>query len=217
MLNNLCLLFSLLFINSCANPQSSPSLLSPQQLVKMVYVVNHGKHTGIAIKRSDIPETIWPEVGDFLHANYLEVGWGAADYYQARQPSLSQGLQALLFPSASVLHVVVLPNSPKVSFPPGQVAEVRLSEDGFIHLCEYIHLSYLHDIQGRALPVGNSVYGQGFFYQAQGQYHLLNNCNHWTASALEVAGYPLVKGYVMSADYLMNQIGGRDTQPVKNE
>lgn len=196
----------LLLLTGCATPLQLLYSPAPQQLIKIVYIVNHGKHTGIVVNRREVQESLWPELVDFPNTTYLEVGWGAADYYPATQPTISMGLQALLFPSASVLHVVPLPKSFVVSFPPGRVVAISLSVEGFARLCEFIHNSYTHDAQGRALPVGNSVYGQGYFYQAQGQYHLLNNCNHWTASALRVAGYPITPVYAITANNVMSQL-----------
>src|SRR5262245_52075473 len=60
--------------------------------VVAVYLVAHDEHTGIALRRADIPAELWPERRDFPRAEFLEVGWGARDYYMGRD----QGLRGTL-------------------------------------------------------------------------------------------------------------------------
>lgn len=50
-----------------------------------VWVVRHRWHTGLVVRREDVPADIWPERDDFPGAEYLEVGWGERDFYQARR------------------------------------------------------------------------------------------------------------------------------------
>jgi hypothetical protein len=38
--------------------------------------VSHGWHTGLVIRRADIPEGIWPEPHHYADPAYVEVGWG---------------------------------------------------------------------------------------------------------------------------------------------
>ena len=77
------LVFSAL-LAGCAGALQGLYPPAPGELVKPVYVINHGWHTGIAVRRADIPQGVWPEHGDFADFEYVEVGWGDRDFYVAR-------------------------------------------------------------------------------------------------------------------------------------
>jgi hypothetical protein len=105
-----------------------------------VYVVHHGAlHTGLAVKRSDIPRSHWPASADFAHAKYIEVGWGDDDGY--RKP-LTSGIttKALLGDRQTVLLADGFSQSPARKFgdPKFTVLAVGLSEAGFTQLCDHI-------------------------------------------------------------------------------
>ena len=70
-------------LGSCAG--STKSLYPPRagEAHRTVYVINHGTlHTGLAVKRSDIPRGVWPAHRDYSGFKYLEVGWGDDDGYR---------------------------------------------------------------------------------------------------------------------------------------
>src|ERR687895_541090 len=152
-----------------------------------IYLVRHSWHTGIVIKRADIPSGIWPESKDFPAAEYLEIGWGDWDFYQSREPGSWLTFKAAFWPTASVLHVVGFRGPLVRYFPYNEIIELKLSQRSFKLLCRYLHNSYARDSR---------------FYPARGKFHLLNTCNVWAARALQAAGYPLTSaittGGVMS-------------------
>jgi hypothetical protein len=47
----------------------------PGEATVTIYVVAHGWHTGIVIRRDDIPAEAWPEHRRILAARFLEAGW----------------------------------------------------------------------------------------------------------------------------------------------
>src|SRR5216117_2715228 len=87
----------------CAGP--TKSLYPPRtgETHRTVYVINHGTlHTGLAVKRSDIPGGVWPANRDYSSYKYLEVGWGDDDGY--RKPLTSGiALKALTGSKRTVL------------------------------------------------------------------------------------------------------------------
>ena len=189
---------------ACAGPMTVLYPPRAHEPTRWVYVVSHGWHTGMVVKRQDIPLDVWPESRDFPDADYLEVGWGEWDYYQAREPSVGLALKAACG-STSVLHVVGFRGPVTAYFPQSDIIALELSQRGFERLCGYIHHSY--DLAGmsKALPVGPGLYGNSRFYPAQGQFHLLNTCNVWTAQALRAAGYPIRVFGALTASSVMSQ------------
>jgi uncharacterized protein (TIGR02117 family) len=185
---------------SCAGTIEKTASADSSRSVLKVYLVNYGWHTGLIIGKSSIPEGLWPESADFPGAQYLEVGWGDRDYYQASRPDLWMTLKAALVPTASVLYVkpVVMPS--RLYY---ERIEFKLNSEAFYHLCRYIHESYDRNGLMRAVALAPVTYSGGRFYPARGSFHLLRTCNAWTASALKAAGIPMGVFSGLSASRLM--------------
>ncbi len=188
---------------ACAGPVKGLHPQSPGERASSIYLVSHGWHTGIVVKRADIPEGLWPENRDFPEAEYLEVGWGERDFYQSRDPGLWATLKAALLPNPSVLHVVSFKGSVVSYFPASEIIELEPSPQGLRELVRYIHTSYAREGAKVAQPLGPGLYGNSRFYPAQGKFYLFNNCNTWTVRALRAAGYPI--SYAITAGGLMSE------------
>ncbi len=191
---------------ACASPPNGLFPPGPDEPAKTIYVVSHGWHAGIVVKRSDIPPGIWPQHNEFLEAEYLEVGWGDKDYYMTSQPGLGTILNAGLLPTDSVLHIVGFRGSVTRYFPRSEVIRIELSEAGFQRLCRYIEDSYAHGEAGLSQPLGPSLYGDGRFYLSQETYHAFNTCNAWTARALRDAGGPIIPAANLTVETLMTNV-----------
>jgi uncharacterized protein (TIGR02117 family) len=188
---------------ACASPPEDLSPPGPGEPSITIYLVRHGWHAGIVVKRADIPAGIWPQHNDFPDAEYLEAGWGDKDYYMTPSPHLGITLKAGFLPTASVLHIVGFSGSVTRYFPRSEVIRIELSEAGFQRLCSYLENSYALDEAGRSQPLGPSLYGAGQFYLSQESYHAFNTCNVWTARALREAGCPITPAENHSIDTLM--------------
>ena len=199
----LLLLLILSPLGGCASPPAEPPTVP--HLAKVVYVLGHGWHTGLVVQRADIPDGIWPEHNDFPKAQYVEVGWGDKDFYQAQEPTFSLALKAALQSTASVLHVVGFNGPPEAYFPESEVIAVRLSPPGFERMSTFIHATYKRDENGRAIYLGPGWYEYSKFYLAMGTYHLFNTCNTWVAKALQAAGSPMYPASAMTAGNVMEQ------------
>ncbi len=190
---------------SCASPPRDLFPPGPNTPIKSIYLVSHGWHAGIVVKRADIPRGIWPQHNDFPEAEYLEVGWGDKDYYMTPTPHLGITLKAGLLPTASVLHIVGFRGSVTRYFPHSEVIRIDLSEAGFKRLCTYLENSYARDGAGLSQPLGPSLYGEGRFYLSRESYHAFNTCNVWTARALRNAGCPITPAATLTVDTLMTR------------
>ena len=170
-----------------------------------MYLVSHGWHTGIVVRRADLPAEVWPESEDFPAAEYLEVGWGDRDFYQSAEFDWSIALKAALWPTPSVLHLVGFSGSVVDYFPHSEVLEVELSHPGFKRLVAFVHDRFDRNGAVRAIRLRAGLYGQSAFYPARGKFHLFNTCNVWTARALRTAGLPVTPFYAITTDSLMSQ------------
>lgn len=196
----------LLALGACAAP---PGPADPQGggPAVAVYLVAHDKHSGIAVRRADIPTGLWPEKRDFPQAEYLEVGWGDRDYYYGRNQSLAGTLRAALgSDNPSVLHVAGVRGPLAENFPASEIIEVKLTRDGFERLVRYIHDAYDRAGAPTVAPLGPGLYGDSRFYPAWESFNLLRTCNVWTARGLRGAGLPVHDSITMEG--LLSQARG---------
>jgi len=200
------LMLALLLLAGCApNRGQDLSAMEGTGPVRTIYLIDLGWHTGLAVKRADIPAGLWPESEDFPNAEYLEVGWGDRDFYQAQGFNLWFALKAVLVPTASVLHVVGLPVRPAAYFPAAEIVEMALSEPQFEQIIVSIHNTYARGDTARAQAIGPGLYSDSRFYAAEGKFHLFNTCNVWVARALRNAGLPIVPFFAVTSDGLLSQ------------
>ena len=198
------LMLALLF--ACAAPPRAPFPPEPGEPSKTIYLVSHGWHAGIVVKRTDIPPGIWPQHNDFPDAEYLEVGRGDKDYYMTPSPHMGITLKAGLLPTESVLHIVGFRGSVTRYFPYSEVIRIDLSEEGFTRLCNYLENSYALDEAGHSQPLGPSLYGDGQFYLSRISYHAFSTCNVWTARGLREAGCPITPSANVTVETLMETV-----------
>ena len=189
------------WLTSCATPQAKPNLSGPGERTKTVYVVHHGTlHTGLTVKRSDIPVDIWPANQDYGGSKFIEVGWGDDDGY--RKPLTSGiAIKALAGSKRTVLLTDGFSQPPlsKYSDPKFTVLAVDLSDAGFTRLCEHVGRTYALDDKQEPIRLG------GGWYRARGTYSAFNTCNTWVAVGLQKAGCPLSPAFCS----LPNQLLGR--------
>lgn len=201
------LIFSIALFTGCA--KAVDGLYPPQpdrNDTKTVYVVNnYGDHTGIVISRKEAAPYL-QAFDDFKSARYLEIGWGDAAYYQAKEISFWLSMRAAFWPTDSVLHVVALENDPLVHFSESKVVALELSKAGFVRLVEFIDKSFALDENGKIIRLGSGLYGKSSFYRAEGTFYLFNNCNDWSADAVRSSGFPISTFYVLTAGNLIYQL-----------
>lgn len=190
---------------ACATPFRDAPAPSKSEPRNTIYLVSHGWHAGIVLRRAEIPDNVWPAPGDFLDAQYLEVGWGDMDYYQTQDPPIGLILKAALLPTASVLHIVGFSGTVPVYFPFSEIIRIELSSAGFAHLLQTLAESFARDGTANAMSLGPGLYGNSRFYLAREKYHLFNTCNVWTARALRAAGLPIIPAGAITAENLMSQ------------
>ena len=199
------ILFLAVSCSACAAPVMETPASGENKPRKTIYLVSHGWHAGIVLRRADIPDILWTELGGFPDARYLEVGWGDMDYYQSPNSHMGLILKAALLPTASVLHIVGFNGSVPAYFPYSEIIEIELTSAGLEHLSRTIAASFTRDEAGHIMSLGPGLYGNSRFYLSRETYHLFNTCNVWTARALRAAGLPITPARAISVESLMSQ------------
>ncbi len=203
-LKQVLLALTLVALCACGAPAPSEAESKAGVPAVVVYLVAHDDHTGIAIRRADIPAGLWPESRDFPQAEFLEVGWGARDYYMGRDQGFWGTLKAAVGHTQSVLHVAGFRGPPAEYFRASEVIELSIPPDGFERLVRTIHDAHERAGAAPAAPLGPGLYGDSRFYPAWQQFNLFNTCNAWTARALRSAGLPVEDA--ITKEGLMSQV-----------
>jgi uncharacterized protein (TIGR02117 family) len=193
-----------LFAAGCASVTAPPSL--PPAASRPVWVVGHGWHVGLALRRADVAPHLWPEAHAHGHREYVEVGWGDGDFYPAEHGTLGLALRAAFSSRGSVLHVAAFDRGVAEFFMAAPVIELRVAPRDFDRLCRFVAATHARDAGGDGIVVGPALYGAGAFYKARPRYGVLHNSNRWAARALARAGVPVAPALTVGSGSLLVQV-----------
>lgn len=202
------LLILLMFLPSCASlPRAHRNFTSANtERNQRIYVASHGWHTGIILEKKNLNHRMHSLAKRFPHADYYEVGWGDAGFYQANKITAKITLNAVFLPSDTVVHLVGLNSDPVSYFSNSQVQEVSISDEGMKSLCAFVESSFARDETGKPKMLGPGLYGDSQFYEGQGKYHIFNGCNKWTAKALHSGGIDIEPVMKITSASVMREI-----------
>lgn len=174
-----------------------------------VYVVCHGWHTGFVVPAAPLRARL-PGVDQGLgRAPYLELGWGDAVFYRAREFRSGLALRAVFMATDSVVHVAPVPSEVYPFLNTPGVALLCLSDRQLASLLDFIAGSFHRDAGGRIVAASGGAPGRSRFYEGVGAYSLMNTCNTWTAKGLKSAGLALWPSFKLTADSVMGYLRGR--------
>jgi uncharacterized protein (TIGR02117 family) len=176
---------------------------------RTIYVAGHERHAGIVVDRRDFAAVLDLDAPDFLTRDWLEFGWGDADFYQDRGESFLLGLKAVLLPTGAVMHVHAFSGAPSSNFSKSEVLELPLTDGGYASLLAFLRAAFKRDEGGRVASLGPGLYGLSRFYAAEGTYHAFHTCNTWAAEALAAGGFPIEPAGVLTVGQFMSRVRGR--------
>ncbi len=189
----------------CHLPRQTVSSRGEPDSTSAVYVVRHGWHAGIAVRRSGVSTGRWPVLENFPDARYLEVGWGEARYYPGQSRGVWGVLRAGAWPTGSVVHVVPMHRPVPDRFSRHTVVRVAVSAAELDALATFIAESFAVDSTGQATAAAPGYYTDSRFYASSLTYHVFNNCNHWAAAALEAAGCDVSPRWIFTVGQVVRQ------------
>ncbi|MGO4704195.1 DUF2459 domain-containing protein [Microvirga sp. 2MCAF38] len=180
---------------------SDPKLFPAGEDGLDIALISNGYHAGLAIPLpamasvagNDGLAALIPVVTRFQHYDWIEIGWGDADFYRATPSAASMqwqlALKALSGPgSGSVLHVVGIEDRPERFF--DNVTRIRISKSGLARLLSRANSTFALGPDRQPEALGPGLYGPSLFYRAIGDFNLFRVCNHWVADLLDAAGIP---------------------------
>jgi uncharacterized protein (TIGR02117 family) len=171
----------------------------------IVYVIAGSWHTEIALPRDEMAGGLARLAAIFPTAPYLIFGWGARDFYMARNPGLGDLLRAAV-PGPAVMLVIPLGVRPTAYLGPANAWGIPLSRAGAARLSQFLWDSVAKNRAGEPIRAGAGPIPQSEFYAASGSYDAADTCNTWTAEALHAAGLPVSAAGVVLAGQVIGQI-----------
>ena len=197
---------ALLLASGCAPPLTELQLGAQAENARNIFVVNYGWHTSIVIKKGDIDSSALPELRDFPDAEYVDIGWGDWDYYQAPDPGPGLALKAAFWSRRSVLHVMGFNEAVENYFSGSEIVRIPLSDKAFRMLIEFVAAAFLRPDGAGPVPGLRGLTPNSRFYPATGRFHLFRTCNTWVAEALHAAALPIAPVYAFTAGNLSYQV-----------
>lgn len=171
-----------------------------------IFVVSHGRHTGLIVPADTIQSRL-PELKNrFSNALYLEFGWGDEKFYQADEITSGLVMQAIFWPTESVMHVVAIPQKPDIYFHNSAVESRYLEPKNYATLLLFIEKSFSRNSVDKIIGMKNGIYGNSQFYKGAGDYYLMNTCNTWTAKGLKSAGIDIHPTFKLTAESIMSAL-----------
>jgi uncharacterized protein (TIGR02117 family) len=190
---------------ACLGPVRDLYPPQPGAVTVTVHVVRYGWHSGLVIRRDQIPTGVWPEHARLPAARFLEVGWGDRAFYRLPDAGIALALEAAFASEGSVLHVTGLDRPPAEHFAHAEITEVDLSAGGLEALSRFISRTYARDASGAPIDLGPGLYPGSRFYAATGRYSLFYTCNSWIAEALRAGGCPITPAWALTGGNLAFQ------------
>jgi uncharacterized protein (TIGR02117 family) len=175
----------------------------------LIWVVNHGWHTGLVIDRRAARGVLVALDEAFPDARYIEIGWGDEGFYTAPDGAITLrlALEAMFSSRGAVMHVVGLPAPPAAVFPHAAIAPLVVSDAGFRAMLAAVGESFRRDRDGHAIALRRGLYGDSRFFMALGRYSMMFTCNSWTARMLRETGCPISSAVSLTAGVTMLQAG----------
>lgn len=153
-----------------------------------LHLYSNGFHSDIGAPAEIFPadhplRRLYPEARSFL------IGWGDERFYYSDGTNLLLGLDALIPPSPSVLHIAYNAGPSSAYLGPNDDLAIGVSREGAMGFVAYVDRYLVRDPGG--LPIRTSdgkVIGRSSFLRSRASFHLFNVCNQWMARALRAAG-----------------------------
>ena len=201
----------MLLISACS---TKPHIVKSTDITVLsateVSIVSHGWHTGFVVPAETITKLL-PQLKErFSDAPYIEFGWGDKGFYQAKEITSGLTVQAIFWPTESVIHAVAIPEPPEIYFSSSDIETLCLQDGQYAKLISFIENSFYKENNSDIVPLKKGIYGDSQFYKGEGDYYLMNTCNKWTAKGLSSADMDISTTFKLTAGGIMDYLSERN-------
>lgn len=200
------ILFLTVFFSCSSSEKITQRTSGTSEYPHKIYLMMKGWHTGIILEVNEASLQHIPELADFKHKKYVDIGWGNAEYYRIPGFDIKLGLKALLVPSPSALKVKGFDLDAEDYISTADYAlEFALSPREFQNICAALSRSYMKNTNGKPEILENRK-DIIIFYKAEELYHLFNTCNTWAGGVIQNGGFDVSTSGVISAKQLFDEV-----------
>ncbi|MBS9525460.1 DUF2459 domain-containing protein [Litoribacter ruber] len=182
-----------------------------------IYVSSISWHTGLVIPGEVLPDSIWREGHEYGEAEYLEIGWGDADFYPSEGFNLWYAFKAVFWPTRSVLHIKPIARNPENHYYNTNVVKIELNKEQMETLVQFLVRELNLDESGQIIPSTQGLYSDSHFYEGSSRYYFPNNSNVWVARAIRHAGFPLRPLWLQTTGMVLNKVEDFGTLVVEKD
>lgn len=183
----------------CSEPKASEHSVS-------LTIVRHRFHTGFAFDVADIPLGMLPEIAMFGDLRAVEIGWGDREFYMAPSDDYLLAARALLWPTDSVMHVVGFRKPIREELANNEQVEIAMHKDAFASLIRSIDRTFFRQNGVAATSLRRGLYGESYFFPANGDFYLFRTCNVWVSEVLAEAGCPVSSSGNLHASDVVEEV-----------
>ncbi|CAA6809252.1 MAG: Unknown protein [uncultured Sulfurovum sp.] len=150
-----------------------------------IYLLYSAMHTDIVLDIKDLNRSLFPEFTQY-HKGYLAFGWGDKETYLNTPTwddlNILTSIKALFLNTPTLMHVSYIENIYHYK----DIKTIKVSSQQKSKLKASILKSF--NFQKNHYKSDYKGYGRkDFFYEAKGNYNLINTCNTWTGDQLRSA------------------------------
>jgi uncharacterized protein (TIGR02117 family) len=173
-----------------------------------LHLYSNGYHSDIGAPAALFPEDhplrrLYPQAREFL------IGWGDQAFYYSDGTNLWLGVDAIIPPSPSVMHITYDAPQAAAYLGPNDDLAVPISREGAARFVAFIDRALILDGAGDVIVTSTGkVVGRSAFVRTRGSFHLFNVCNQWMARALRAAGVNVNARAAWLAGPLIRQVRG---------
>jgi len=170
-----------------------------------IYIINHGRHSGIVVPSKETLRDIPELVDRFSGSSHIEFGWGDKGFYESEVITTKLKIIAMLFPTESVIHAVGIRQDVSTYFSHTEIETLMLTDKELTQLIQFISDSFLRKDKD-LIATSPGIYGDSQFYRSLGLYYILNTCNRWTARGLKSIGMEISPLFKVTSSSIINYI-----------
>ncbi|MBX3044060.1 MAG: DUF2459 domain-containing protein [Candidatus Kapabacteria bacterium] len=191
----------------------SSLILSDSDTSLKVYVVHVGLHTDFVIPKNLVTDSALKALRIFDDYQYVEIGWGDAEFYMNDGFDLMLAAKALLSLTGSVMRIEAFPKITSKIFERYKfIVELNMNYNQYHSFLKFIDSKLARNNSNQFIIAKSAKNGNVRYFRSNLNYHLFYTCNTWTAEAIKSAGYDFSIFMVLTAEQLYHKIKGLGRQ-----